>query len=162
MEWNEISNSEFARSAFSQDNYIRVIWSGFFGDGVRSRKCIIHSIEDWRSVIENAFLPRYKDGRCWEDPIARNFTLLEYSLDVHPDVKSKANERLSRQANEINLTSVYHPTLDKRLIVDGVHRAIGLQLKINKNEQIPEVRLMECYGTNVAQMFEADFGHLIE
>jgi hypothetical protein len=87
--------------------------------------------------------------------------LLEYSLNVPPDVKSRANERLKRNAKEINLTSVYHTTLDKRLLVDGVHRAIGLQLRINKNEQIPEVRLMECYGINVAQMFEADFGHLI-
>lgn len=45
-------------------------------------------------------------------------------------------------------------------LVDGVHDAIGLQLMVNRNEQVPEVRLMECYATNVAEMFKADFVHL--
>ena len=31
---------------------------------------------------------------------------------------------------------------------------------VNRNEQVPEVGLMECYGTNVAEMFKADFVHL--
>jgi hypothetical protein len=50
--------------------------------------------------------------------------------------------------------------LGKRLLVDGVHHAIGLQLMVNRNEQVPEVRLMECYGTKVVEMFKADFVHL--
>jgi hypothetical protein len=74
-------------------------------------------------------------------------------------VKSSSN-RILVQAKEIKLTSVYHTAFGKRLVVDGVNRAIGLQLKVNKNEQLPEVRLIECYGTNVVEMFEADFVHL--
>jgi hypothetical protein len=44
--------------------------------------------------------------------------------------------------------------------VDGVNRAIGIQLKVDKNGEIPEVRLIKCYGADVAKMFKADFEHL--
>jgi hypothetical protein len=73
-------------------------------------------------------------------------------------VEFTANSIL-REDKDITLTSVYHTVLGKRLLVDGVHHAIGLQLMVNRNEQVPEVRLMECYGTNVAEMFKADFVH---
>jgi hypothetical protein len=102
--------------------------------------------------MENAFLPRYKDGKNWEDN--------EYSLQVPSEVGIKASKILGK-TNEITLTSVYHTVLDKRLVVDGVHHSIGLQMKINDSEHIPYVRLIECYGTNVDEMFRPDFIHLI-
>jgi hypothetical protein len=72
-----------------------------------------------------------------------DFTLYEYSLQVPSNVEFRANSILGG-AKEIKLTSVYHTGSGKRLLVDGVHRAIGLQLKVNRNGQVPEVRLMEC------------------
>jgi hypothetical protein len=159
LEWTEISN-KFLESANSETNYVRVMWSKVFSGDVRARKGTILSKEQWKSTMENSFLPRYKDGKNWENLTARNFTLYEYSLDVPSDVRYKADNIL-RQASEIKLTSVYHTTLGKRLVVDGVHRSISLQLKINKGEHLPKVGLIECYGTNVVEMFKADFRHLI-
>lgn len=161
IEWSEISNEGFLKSAISHTDYIRVMWSGVFLGDVKARQGTISSKERWKSTMKNAFLPRYKDGKNWEDPGAGNFTLYEYSLQVPLEVEFKANNILGR-ATEIKLTSVYHTTLHKRLVVDGVHRAIGLQLKINKSEHIPEVRLLECYGNNVVEMFKEDFKHLIK
>jgi hypothetical protein len=159
VEWREIPNDEYMDSAISRDNYVRVIWEQRFLGDVRARKCTIRSQEQWKSTVENAFLPRYKNGKSSEDPTAQNFTLYEYSLQVPSDVEFTANSIL-REDKDITLTSVYHSVLGKRLLVDGVHHAIGLQLMVNRNKQVPEVRLMECYGTNVAEMFKADFVHL--
>ena len=66
------------------------------------------------------------------------------------EVEVKINNIL-RQTKEINLTSVYHIALGKRLVVDGVHRSIGLQLKINAGEHFPEVTLIECHGTRCSR-----------
>jgi hypothetical protein len=145
-------------SAISETNYIRVIWNGIFLGDVKARKGTIRSKELWKSTIENAFLPRYKDGKNWKDPTALNFTLYEYCLQVPSEVEFKANNILG----QISLTSVYHTAVDKRLVVDGVHRSIGVQLKISKGEDLSEVRLIECYGTNVVERFESDFMHLIK
>jgi hypothetical protein len=159
VEWSEIPNDEYMVSTNSRDSYVRVIWEQRFLGDVRARKCTIRSQEQWKSTVENAFLPRYKDGKTWEDPTAQNLTLYEYSLQVPSDVEFTANSIL-REDKDIKLTSVYHTVLGKRLLVDGVHHAIGLQLMVNRNEQFPEVRVMECYGANVAEMFKADFVHL--
>jgi hypothetical protein len=160
LQWIEISNNEFMRSAMTQTNYIHVMWGGIFFGDVRARKGAVCSKEQWKSTVEKAFLSRYKDGKSWEDITAKNFTLYEYSLQVPPEVAINANKILG-QTKDITLTSVYHTVLDKRLLVDGIHRSIGLQLKINESEHIPEVRLIESYGTNVVEMFRPDFIHLI-
>jgi hypothetical protein len=162
LAWIEISNDVFMKSATSQTNYVRVRWSRTFSGDVRARKGVIRSKELWRSMMENAFLPWYKNEKSWEDRTAQNFTLYEYSLLVPHEVKIRANKILE-QTREITLTSVYHTTLDKRLVVDGVHRSIGLQMKLNESESehIPEVRVLECYGKDVVEMFRCDFIHLI-
>ena len=82
LEWTEISNNDFMESAMSQANYIRVMWRGVFLGDVRARKGTISSKEQWKLTMENAFLPRYKDGKNWEDPTSQNFTIYEYSLQV--------------------------------------------------------------------------------
>ena len=111
---------------------------------VNGRKCLFAEIQRWKKL-----------GRSY----CSKLYLYEYSLQVPSDVEFTANSIL-REDKDIKLTSVYHTVLGKRLLVDGVHHAIGLQLKVNRNEQVPEVRLMECYGTKVAEMFKADFVHL--
>ena len=109
-------------------------------------KCLLTKIQRWKN---------------WEDPTSQNFTIYEYSLQVPSEVEVKINNIL-RQTKEISLTSVYHTALGKRLVVDGVHRSIGLQFKINASEHFPEVTLIECYGTDVVEMFKPDFIHLIK
>jgi hypothetical protein len=59
-------------------------------------------------TLENAFLPRYKDGKNWEDPTSQNFTIYEYSLQVPSEVEVKINNIL-RQTKEINLTRFITP-----------------------------------------------------
>ena len=88
MEWSVIPNDEYMECAISRDNYVRVIWEQRFLGDVRARKCTIRSQEQWKSTIEKAFLPKYKDGKTWEDLTARNFALDEYSLQAPSEVKS--------------------------------------------------------------------------
>jgi len=156
LAWIEISN-EFIKSATSQTNYVGVIWSRTFLGDVRARKGVISSKELWKSMMGNAFLPWYKNEKSWKDRTAQNFTLYEYSLLAPP------SNKIFEQTREITLISVYHTTLNKRLMVDGVHRAVGLQMKLNESESehIPEVRVLECYGKDVVEMFRCDFIHLI-
>lgn len=109
--------------------------------------------------MEDSYLPKYKNGKSWEDSTAYNFTLKEYTLQSDLEVKNKAKETLNK-SRQLQITSAYQSAIKKRLIVDGVHRAVALQLKVYKHENIPEIRLLECYGTDVSKSFPYDFGHL--
>jgi len=83
------------------------------------------------------------------------------TLQVPLDVQIRANESV-RLTNEIKLTSAYHTIFAKRLLVDDVHPAIALQLNINKNGYIPKAKIVECYGTQVADTFKPDFTHIVK
>jgi hypothetical protein len=115
------------------------------------RKCTITTNKEWQIIIDNCFLPDYKYNKSWEGPSAKNYTLIEKSL--------LSNEKLKNYSNIVIITA-YDPESCQRLIVDGVHRAIALQIIINERKNIPAVEIVECYGSNVRLIFKSDFLHL--
>ena len=108
----------------------------------------------------SCLLPWYKDEKSpWEDS-AQNFTLYEYSLQTSPETRLRAEKALENAPNK-RITAPYDIKLDKRLILDGDHRAIAIQLKVNLGENIPEMELMECYGEHMEDIFATDFKNLL-
>lgn len=73
--------------------------------------------------------------------------------------------RFNRLENEDNLKiiSVYHTSINKRVIVDGFHRAAALETEIKNKERfaIPRVTIWECYGNLVHTIFPFEFSHLL-
>jgi hypothetical protein len=149
VKWKETTNDEFVRSANGPENTIRVWWSRNLADDTKTREYFIRSESEWNCLrMEDSYLPKYKDRKSWNDPYAHNFTLKEYTLQSSSEVKSYAEEALNK-SKQLQITSAYHTAIEKRLIVDGVNRAVALQLKVYNRENIPEIRLLECYGTKV-------------
>lgn len=155
MKWKEIANDEFIHSANSVENTVRVLWSGNLVEDTKTRECIIRSKDEWAYLhMGDSYLPKYKDGKSWNDPTAKNYALDEYVL--------QALEEALKKSEGLQITSAYHTKIKQRLIVDGVHRAIALQRRINSHETIPEVRVLECYGKHVDKSFPCDFANLVK
>jgi hypothetical protein len=158
--WNEISNDEFINCAISENHRVRTMWSGNLSGDTKSRKCIIDSREHWRIVMENSFLPWYKNGKLPQDDFAENFILNEYCVKASKEGLPAFSELLEN-LQDVKILTVYHNGVNKRLIVDGIHHAVAIQSKINKHERVPEVELIECYGPQVDKDF-LDFKHLLK
>ena len=119
----DITHREFLDSANTGENYVRVNWPGrSLRPDILTRKCIIDSVDQWKDIIQVSYLPRYKDGKSpWEDP-SQNFTLYEYSLQTSQEIRLRADKALENAPNK-RITAAYDIKLDKRLILDGDHRA---------------------------------------
>ena len=65
--------------------------------------------------------------------------------------------------DSIKIVTAYHPSIDKRIIMDGFHRATALEIEIKnmRREFIPKVTIWECYGGLVHTMFPFEFSHLL-
>lgn len=157
--WNDISNSEFLGLATGKENQITLIWIRSLPANIRSRSCKITSSVDWAALMDNSFIPRYKQGRQPNDLTAEIFSLKDYCLQAnYPEQVYAAG--LLKIAPSIQITTAYDNKLDRRLIVDGLKRAIGIQQIIRNNQTIPEATVLECYGTNVSEIFPMEFMHI--
>jgi hypothetical protein len=79
------------------------------------------------------------------DPVTKNF--FRYNI-----LKSQHD----------SLITVYDQTIQRRLIVDGIHRAaaITMESEDNPNAKILPVKIFECYGHNVYVIFPCDIPQL--
>ena len=148
MYWKEISSEEFLPYLCNiRVNYSLVNLSELRG----FRKYIIKSNSDWKTILEPSFLPDYKDQKSWNDPLAKNYLVIE---------KSWLSKEELRSDKDIIIITAYDSDLNKRLVVDGMKRSIAIQRLVNQNIPIPELELIECYGPNIKLVFKDDFLHL--
>ena len=54
------------------------------------------------------------------------------------------------------IITIFDTTKQKRLIVDGVHRASALTIVSKKGLSIPDVKVVECYGDRIDVLFPCD------
>lgn len=149
MSWKEISLEEFLPYMYNiRVNYTFTL--SLLGE-VRFRKYIIKSNTDWKNILERSFLPDYKYQISWNDPLAKNYLLIEKSWLSKEKLKSE---------KDIVIITAYDSDLNKRLVVEGMKRSIAIQRLVNQNIPIPELELIECYGPNIKLIFKDDFMHL--
>jgi len=149
IRWLGASEQQFMQSASG----IRVIWlSRFYHTDTEFRELIIDSNELWKSFVRNCLLPWYKNGLGWSDPSGMNYSVEEYAHEHPQELGSLPDEPL---------VTVFHPVVNVRLIVDGCHRSVAIQSAVNKNQLIPKIRIIECYGTQVHAIFPCDFCNIM-
>jgi hypothetical protein len=61
----------------------------------------------------------------------------------------------------LSIVTAYHTEIKKRVIVDGFHRAVAVEIESEKSKSIPEVTILECYGNLVHTIFPFEFCHLM-
>lgn len=157
--WNHVSNSEFLSSATGNENQVTLIWIPSLPANINSRRCKIISSEDWAALMDNSFIPRYRHGRQPNDLTAEIFSLKDYCLQTNYPEQVNASGLL-KIAPSIQITTAYDSNLNRRLIVDGLKRAIGIQQMIRDKQTIPESTVLECYGTSVNEIFPIEFMHI--
>ncbi|MFZ0893362.1 MAG: hypothetical protein WAZ77_02560 [Candidatus Nitrosopolaris sp.] len=54
------------------------------------------------------------------------------------------------------IITIFDATKQKRLIVDGIHRAAALTIASETGVSIPDVKVMECYGDRIDVLFPCD------
>jgi hypothetical protein len=157
--WISVPIDEFIQSACSNDNQITIVWRYPLPRDTLSRKCTVCSAAKWNELfMSKSFVPRYKDGGTPYDTNAQIFTLDEYCSQNGYSERDKAAALLNA-APTIQITTAYDNSLDRRLIVDGVKRAIGIQQKVDVEKSFPKVTILECYGPQVSKRF-LDFSHI--
>lgn len=157
--WDDISKDEFLRSALGIENQITVTWIPSLSVNMKSRICKINSSKKWTTLMNNSFIPRYKRGRLPEDLNAEIFRLDEYCQQTNYPEEVIARHLL-KIAPSVQITTAYDNDKDRRLKVDGLKRAIGIQQMVHCNQMIPELTVMECYGMDVSRIFPVEFVHI--
>jgi hypothetical protein len=95
--WQNVPINDYLNSAHSYENLIRVQWTHELSGDAKSRKCVIRSTSQWRSVSMNdSFVPKYKDGKLPTDPTAEIFTLPDYLRNATTDEKQKRSTSCQR------------------------------------------------------------------
>ena len=115
--WENVSNDDYLKSAFSNENKITLIWNYQLISNAKSRKYVISSSSDWHEVsINDSFVPRYKDAKAPDDPTAEIFTLGEYYANAISDDKQKAIQVVNNPSSILQITRAYDTASNSRLI----------------------------------------------
>ncbi len=148
--WPEVESAQF----LEHSNEIDVLWRpDLWSDDIRVREGFMRNKRDWARFRKNCFLPWYKGGLNYDDAGSVNYSLRKHAKEEPTKLKSDRN---------MLLLSAFHISANLRLIVDGCNRANAIESEIKKRHVMPTVRVVECYGSRIDQVFYADFGRLLD
>jgi len=153
---------------FAQGN-VGTIWLGklfqsadilltiFNASNTNTRKRIVDDVLVWKQFSHSCFAPNYNIA-AWPNGL---YKLTEFSLLLSTMSDPKFNHL--KTEDSIKVVTAYHPSIGKRIIVDGFHRAVALEIAIrdSKRNNIPKVTVWECYGRLVHTIFPFEFSHLL-
>lgn len=128
--------------------------------GVIGRQLNVGTKEVWQDEIENnGYVVDYHDGKynsisVMDDSNAMHYTLQEYG-DKHGFEYSN-NPKYRSKTCDI-LVSAYDSIKDKRVIVDGIHRAAVMSSKYSDDSDFANRIVYEWYGDKVNGIFPYDF-----
>lgn len=149
LEYSKVDNRCFLAHAPE----IGVIWLRcFHNTDTQTRRAIIRSKVQWTRFSQSCLLPWYKGGTDWSPPSAENYSLQEKAKESPSDLK---------KGQKMLIMTAYHSLIDRRIIVDGCKRAVALETAVNRGGNIPEVTVLESYGTQIHSIFPCDFNNLV-
>ncbi|HEV2225389.1 MAG TPA: hypothetical protein VGR56_01135 [Nitrososphaerales archaeon] len=133
--------------------------------GIKSRTFRIDGFLEWDSFSKTCYVVRYKDGLDWRAPNAKNYSLQELTLDSRGDPTFvREVDPLTFEPKDFNddvIVTVFHAGNKRRLIVDGIHRAVILTNESLSRTAYPSARIVECPGEKVDRLFPSDFTHIL-
>lgn len=139
-----------------KNNKIRVIHHKSMLKKCKVRKKIIKNFDDWNhSLLSYAYLPRYNKKGSWDKLGSRLVELIEYEPNTE-EYRHIHNNLVPSKKTRV-ITSAWSHELDASIIVDGVHRAIGIQ----KGLISFPVTWLEYYGDLVHHAFCVEFMNVI-
>jgi hypothetical protein len=95
---------------------------------------------------------RYKN---WQNEDGKKQTFKEWMEADNHRQKEQYIFDISRFNDNVIIT-VYDTVKQKRLILDGQHRASAITIACEKGVSMPEVKVLECYGSAVSVIFPCD------
>jgi hypothetical protein len=126
---------------------------------IKTRRYEINqSYDEWKEFSNSCFTVWYKNNKGWKDVGAQNYMLSELVSEKIP--KNDSDFMRTRDFENDIIVTAYDTKKDKRLIIDGIHRAAILTSETEKQCSMPSARIYECYGDNVDKIFPCDFSHL--
>jgi hypothetical protein len=142
---------------------IHILVGIFSVTSTQTRECIISSCSEWNDFISDSLYSLYLEppDKSWEDMDAKNVAFKKWMLTKNirnePNYQ-KLDEKKFREDN--TLVTVLDTAKGKRLIVDGMHRAAALTMACEDGSNIPQVRIIECAGSQVNVIFPCNVHQL--
>jgi hypothetical protein len=119
------------------------------------KKISINSCEEWIKFSESCYSTSCKNGKNWTDIDAKKETLKEWI--TRADVSTKPEFQFDETKFKDNIIiTIYDNRKQKRLIIDGIHRAVALTIACMNQHSIPQVVIFECSGNQVMTIFPFD------
>jgi hypothetical protein len=106
-------------------------------------------------ISDSCYYLSCKDGKNWQNEDGRKQTFKEWMEADNHRKKEKYIFDSSRFEDNVIITA-YDTVKQKRLVLDGQHRASAITIACEKGVSMPEVRVFECYGNAVSMIFPCD------
>jgi hypothetical protein len=144
----------------------------------RARMYIIRSCKEWMDFIDSSYSlgirgneNKRKEGWRAADGEKEPFKDCMYTEDIRkkavddkydPARRNYFRYNLEEASKDNIIITVYDELKQKRLIVDGLHRAAALTRACEDNirRTITNVKIFECYGSHVNIIFSCDIHQL--
>lgn len=158
MKWSELSKDKFQYDAkFQRTTRIDVIWTGNLDQNTKIRTCVLNSHNDWLKVINEPFVPRYKDGRSPDDPKAEIYSLSEWCDTLTPE---DFKEYAKCFQDGVYVTVARDTGFKAKFIADGLKRSAVIHDLIKNQKSFPPATIIECYGLSVHNIFGTEFSNI--
>ena len=138
----------------------------------KCRKFIINNNDNFFKFIQTCYsLSCEPEPDSWTNKNGKKKSFLNWMKDNNVREKTnnpviQTNERhnffkfdINKFDNEVIIT-VFDTKKDKRLLIDGLHRAAALTMVCEENISIPTIVIYECYGEQVDVIFPCDIHQL--
>ena len=130
---------------------------------LKTWQCTIESSSEWNQFATSSYLVRYKNDKDWKCPNAENEILQEFAIRKEQDAEFiRRIDPQTHNAEEFKTDAIitaFDSKLCKRVIVDGIHRAVIMTNENRTGKRTPHARIYECVGETVDRLFPPDFGH---
>lgn len=151
LNWAAATDADFLTPAL-RPHAVDVLWRGSFIDTSDSvRQAVINSRDDWAEFAKGTLVPQCRSGG-WSILGSVNYTLSD---------RAKAPFDPPHSMDDMTILTAYHTSVEKRLIVDGMKRALLVEKLFQEGKEVPEVRIIERYGPQVHVTFWADFYNIL-
>ena len=171
---NKSKNKAGVISIITRDYYtpIKDLVDIFDVTNTKCRKFIINSNDKFCKFVETCYsLSCEPEPDSWTNKIGKKTPFLKWMKDNN--VREIANNHIIQSKEKRNffkfdinkfdnevIITVFDTKKDKRLLIDGLHRAAALTMVCEENISIPRITVHECYGEQVDIFFPCDIHQL--
>jgi len=169
LSWREISVIDYIEGA----TRTRINWIGnfnikpdiveniFYITKTKAREVIIGSCRQWQAFVSDSCFSLHviPEGN-WKNLDGKKEPLTDW---INSQCRSQDPTLFKfdgKRFEDNKIITTFDIIKKKRLIVDGLHRAYALQKACNDGIKIPELKILDCYGSKIEVIFPCDIHQL--